>query len=89
MTHSQRQNSRTALDCTDIVQAVADREGVHPSELEPVLYRSVDTDALNALLSADLDAAQSDVTVEFEFAGYDISVRSDGELTVERPPLVA
>jgi len=87
MNHSTRAASHASVDCTDIVRAVADREGVRPSELEPVLHESVDTDALETLLSAD--AERSVVSVEFEFAGYEVAVRTDGELTVGQSPSVA
>lgn len=63
-----------------IVEAVAAREGVHPTDLEPMLQDAVDPDALETVLSA---GAGAPVTVAFEYAGYDVVVGSDGSLVVE------
>jgi hypothetical protein len=65
-----------------VVETVAAREGVHPTDLEPQLYEVVDPDALETLL-ATAATGQSSVTVAFEYAGYDVVVASDGTMTVE------
>ncbi|KTG08231.1 HalOD1 output domain-containing protein [Haloferax profundi] len=65
-----------------VVRAVADREGVDPTDLNPQLYDAIDPDALDTLLSATSTDARSSVTVVFEYAGYDIVVGSDGTLAV-------
>lgn len=64
---------------TAILEAVAAQDGVDPMELEPPLFDVVDPDALEAILSTGA-TAQSEVTVTFEWAGYDIVVGSDGTL---------
>lgn len=68
--------------CLALIEAVAAREGVHPTELEPQLYEAVDPDALETLLSTAATAGSS-VTVGFEYAGYDVVVGSDGTLVLE------
>jgi hypothetical protein len=68
--------------CLALIEAVAAREGVPPTELEPQLYEAVDPDALETLLSIAA-TAESSVTVGFEYAGYDVVVGSDGTLVVE------
>jgi hypothetical protein len=89
MTHDSQTEADAPIDCADVVRAVADREGVDPSELEPVIHEVVDADALDALLSSGSGVEGAPVSVAFEFAGYAVSVRTDGEVTVERPSLVA
>ncbi|MFO7925233.1 HalOD1 output domain-containing protein [Natronomonas sp.] len=64
---------------TAILEAVAAQDGVDPMELEPPLFDVVDPDALEAILSTGA-TAQSEVTVTFEWAGYDIVVGSDETL---------
>jgi hypothetical protein len=64
-----------------ITEAVAAQDGVDPMELEPQLFDVVDIDALEALLSTGA-TAQSEVTVAFEWADYDVVVGSDGTLVV-------
>lgn len=58
-----------------VATAVADREGVDPTELEPPLFDVVDVDALDSVFHADTG------TVSFEYAGYQVTV--DNEATVE------
>lgn len=64
-----------------IVEAVAEREGVPPMELEPALADSIDPDALEALL--DRSRSPSPVEIRFDYAGYGVTVDSDGEIVVE------
>lgn len=70
-----------------VLRTVAEREGCSQLEL-PLLYESVDPDALNALF-ADPGApfASSSIVVEFEYAGYAVRVDEPGvvELRSERP----
>lgn len=63
-----------------VVSAVADREGVDPRELEPRLHSVVDTDALNSFFDGNRGG---DLRVEFQYAGYEITVRNPGEIDLE------
>lgn len=54
----------------DVVERVAEVHGTDPASL-PVLYESIDPDALDQLLST------SDVRIQFEYAGYYVSVETD------------
>lgn len=65
-----------------IISAVADEAGVDPLELPP-LYTAVDGDALAAV--CDTPRKNTPLTVEFEYAGYLITVHAaeDVDLTVE------
>lgn len=55
-----------------VLRAVSEFTGREMKDL-PVLHRTIDGDALNRLFQRD----DSDVHVEFEYAGYLVSVRSD------------
>jgi len=68
---------------TAIVEAVAAQDGVDPMELEPPLFDVVDPDALEAILSTGA-TAQSEVTITFEWAGYDVVVGSDETLVAKQ-----
>lgn len=67
-----------------VVQAISEHKGIHPEELEP-LYNSIEPDALESLLAAD-----SDVVVQFEYAGEIVIVGpnrielDDTEYTMEQ-----
>lgn len=65
-----------------IVEAVSNAANVDPTELSPPLGSVIDPEALDTVMSADTSA---NLTVEFEYAGYRITARSGGELSVERP----
>ncbi|WP_276256725.1 HalOD1 output domain-containing protein [Halomontanus rarus] len=60
-----------------VVLAVADASGVDPLELPP-LGDTIDPDALNELFMARSESTVAKVT--FEYAGYDVTVRGDGEI---------
>lgn len=72
-----------ATPATKIITAVADREGVDPTELDPPLYEAIDPDALNTLFG---NQQSSDYRVDgwlsFTYAGYDITVAGDGTVRV-------
>lgn len=60
-----------------VVFAVADRTGVSAHELPP-LYDRIDPDALNALVRSD----DADLELSFSFAGYRVTVDTDGAIHV-------
>ncbi|NHN48423.1 hypothetical protein G9464_12580 [Halostella sp. JP-L12] len=65
-----------------VLFAVAEAIGDDPLELPP-LYDAIDPDALNKLFdSSAFGAERGDGTVEFAYAGCDVSVRADGRVTV-------
>lgn len=75
----------TSTPITRIVDAVADREGVAPTDLRPPLYDVIDPEALNALVSsADGNADPDSLHVSFEYNGYDVTVGGDGEVSVSK-----
>jgi len=62
-----------------VVAAVANVRGVDPASLAP-LHESVDTEALDALFDGRGDG--SNRHVEFQYVGYDVTVRGDGRIVV-------
>ncbi|MFC6960855.1 HalOD1 output domain-containing protein [Halocatena marina] len=68
--------SRESLS-SEIIEAVAAREGVEPTELPDPLYDSIHTDALDQLFTTV--SAQ----VTFEYLGYQVTVFSTGEVELD------
>lgn len=66
-----------------VLSAVADAEGVDPVALPP-LYETIDPEALNTLFTARPEAAVE--TVTFQYTGYDVVVRGNGEVEVRAAP---
>lgn len=61
------------------VHAVATVAGKSPEELPP-LTTALDPDSLNSLFQP-----HSRGTVQFTYAGYNVTVRANGEIFVEKP----
>ncbi|WP_254280112.1 HalOD1 output domain-containing protein [Haloarcula marina] len=60
-----------------VVEAVAAAEGVDPTDLSETLYPAINADALDVLF------VESSGSVTFEYNGYEITVASDGDVSVE------
>lgn len=67
---------------TAVVEAVAERVGVDPIDLNPPLYRAIDPDALDDLLTS-LETGDADGSVSFHYLGYDVTVHGDGTVYLE------
>lgn len=72
----------------EIIEAVAEREGVAATDIEPptyeALYDVVNPEALDALFAPREDGTpRASGRVEFSFCGYDIVVSSDGAVELE------
>jgi len=65
-----------------VIEAVADRRGIDPLDLEPALYSAIDPDKLDALVSGAQRRGRSTVVVSFEYQGYDVTVDADGSVTL-------
>lgn len=63
-----------------VVRTVAETTETDPLELPP-LYETIDPDALDALVE-DMEAG----TISFPYVGHEITVNSDGTVTIEEPP---
>lgn len=63
-----------------VVEAVAERDGVDASTLEPPLNTVVDGDALDSLFAGRGEDANA--SVEFTYRGYVVAVDGDGAVTV-------
>lgn len=77
-----------------VVEAVAQKEGVSPSELSPPLFSAVDPEALDALVQRNADSNTSQVKVVFTFLDYVVEIRNgptvsisaqDGDASMDNP----
>ncbi|MDG5761260.1 hypothetical protein QA600_18175 [Natronococcus sp. A-GB1] len=67
-----------------VVKAVANAEGVDPVELEPPLYDAVDPNAIDELFDpTTAPNAARNGRLHFRYRGYDVTVRSDGTVSLE------
>jgi hypothetical protein len=65
-----------------VVEAVAQAEGVAPTQLRSTLYEAVDPDALEQLFAPRTPVERLDGTLTFHYHGYRVTVRSGGSVTV-------
>lgn len=63
----------------EVVETVAKAEDVDPLELTPPLYEVIDPDALESLFANNRVLGK----VIFNYAGYEVSVFSDGDVSVK------
>lgn len=73
-----------------VVESVADKEGVAPAQLSPPLYEAIDPDALDALFDPSYQAT-SIREFTFEYSEYEVHVMttdaSEKPVRVEVTPL--
>lgn len=67
---------------SEIVEAVADSEGVEPSELDFVLGNYIDLDAVSQLA----EHSNGTWTLDFELPEHSVAVTSDGVILVDNQP---
>lgn len=71
-----------------IVRAVAEQEGVDPTEIRPpeyeALYDVCNPEALERLFSDDTGGT-ADGRVTFPFCGYEVRVTSNGTVSIDDP----
>ena len=68
-----------------VVDAVAEAEGVDPTDLDP-LFTAIDPDALDALFDPQLKVggvADADASVQFQYSGYRVRVSAAGRVTLD------
>lgn len=70
-----------------IVAAIAEVQGVDPSETDFVLHDSIDPDALDRIFGEDrqYDVSEVRTVAEFDVDGYRVEIRNDGNVTVRAP----
>jgi hypothetical protein len=71
-----------------VIEAVADETGREPTEVGP-LYHVVDPDALDRLFTPTRGNVRRRGRVEFTFAGCDVAVCENGEVTVSERDVLA
>ncbi|WP_158057915.1 HalOD1 output domain-containing protein [Halorussus halophilus] len=65
---------------TAVIEAVAKRMDVAPTELPERLLDVIDPDSLDSLFASGNPA---DGTVTFTYCGYSVTVTADGDVTLE------
>lgn len=81
-THDQEHSTMNLS--TDIIKAIADREGTSPTRLSPPLHSVIDPDALNALFQPTVSSdRQREGSVRFTYCGYKVEVDSSGNILTE------
>jgi len=64
---------------TEIVNSIADAEGVEPNDLDLVLYDHIDIDSVVRLVNTD----KGSWSLAFDVPDYTVTVWSDGSVLVE------
>lgn len=67
---------------TAVIEAIAEHEGVPPTELDPPLFQTIDLDGLDSLFSGRADSTNGEVV--FDYDGSEVRVGADGEVRVSR-----
>lgn len=65
---------------TSVIVSVAAVDGAEPTALPP-LHRTIDTDALEAVVGSAHEADTA-LCVSFRYAGYRVSVETDGSILI-------
>ncbi|ELY43276.1 HalOD1 output domain-containing protein [Natronorubrum bangense] len=65
-----------------VVEAVAQKEGVLPTELCPPLFSVVDPEALDALVQPAADSSTGQVEIEFTYLDYVVQVQNDPRMGI-------
>ena len=65
-----------------VVEAVAQKEGISPSEVSPPLYSVVDPEALDALVQPETDSDTDRIEIRFTYLEYLIRVQNGSEVSI-------
>jgi hypothetical protein len=68
---------------TAVVEAVAQRVGAEPADLDPPLFAAVDPDALDEVL-ASMESVGPGGSVSFHYRGFEVTVHADGDVDLQR-----
>lgn len=67
-----------------ILLTVAEAEGVDPLDLSSPLYDVVDPEALECLFADENRAVEHDLTVSFEYLGWQVTIHDGGDVTLTK-----
>ena len=85
--HRQGRVVTSTLVGTEIVERIADCEGVNPVDLDVLLYDVIDVDALEALTNGTSNRQpQASPRVEFTYYGYVVTVGENGRVSIDEQP---
>lgn len=63
-----------------VIEAIAQREGIDPVELQTPIYEVVDLDALDALTRGESESTS--VEISFTYEGYEVTVDNDRDVGI-------
>lgn len=70
---------------TQVVERVAEREGVDPTELRAPIDEVINPDALDSLFATRPDGQPRDGgRIRFTYLGYEVTIVSDGTISIEQ-----
>ncbi|EMA42955.1 hypothetical protein C446_03601 [Halobiforma nitratireducens JCM 10879] len=65
-----------------MIEAVARKEDISPSELSPPLFSAVEPEALDALVQSDADSDPEQIEVTFTYLDYVVQVQSGPTVSI-------
>lgn len=65
-----------------VVEAIAEAEGVDPTEVTPPLYSAIDPTALDEIFTSTPTTGREGGRVVFTYEGYEVTVSGDGYVSV-------
>lgn len=65
-----------------LIETIAQKKGVSPTELSPPLFNVIDPDALDALVQADADSNTGGIEIEFTYLNYIVQIRNDSTVNI-------
>lgn len=64
----------------EVIDAIAEQEGIDPIDLETPIYEVIDLDAVDALTTGD--TSTNDIEVSFTYEGYEVTVDNDRDIRI-------
>ena len=83
MSHPSTATAETRTVSESVVEVVAEAEETDPLELTPPLYEVIEPDALDQVFAATPTDERRKGTVTFSYNGYEVTVRGDGDVSVD------
>lgn len=65
-----------------VVETVAKESGQDPTELAPI-HEHIDTDALDALFSTTEEGVRENISLSFEYEGFEVAVEGRDDINIQ------
>lgn len=71
----------------NVIEAIAEYEDVPPDELQPPLFKVIDSEALDRLFApTPRGGTRTQGRVMFTYNDYQVTVTSEGDVSIQDPP---